>query len=53
MSATTIKIEGELPEALYRLKAAGVTLTSVVRELLESEIRRRRMREQRWTIPRS
>jgi predicted CopG family antitoxin len=43
MPAATVRIQGELLEALYRLKPAGETLASVVRELLESEIRRRRM----------
>lgn|GEM_PF-3584754 len=43
MPATTVKLEGEILEALYQLKPAGGTLTSIVRELLESEIRRRRM----------
>jgi hypothetical protein len=43
MSATTIKLDGEILEELHRIKPAGATLTSLVRELLESEIRRRRM----------
>jgi predicted transcriptional regulator len=44
MSATTIKLDGEILSELRSLiKATGGTLTSLVRELLESEIRRRKM----------
>jgi hypothetical protein len=43
MSATTVKIDGEVLAELKRIKPAGGTLTALVRDLLESEIRRRKM----------
>jgi hypothetical protein len=43
MSATTVKLDSVLLEELRRIKPANQTLTALVRELLEAEIRRRRM----------
>ena len=43
MSATTVKVDGEILRQLRSIQPAGTTLTALVRELLESEIRRRRM----------
>lgn len=44
MKATTIKLEGKLLEELKKLKGSKKTLTSFVKETLESEIRRHKMR---------
>lgn len=43
MSATTVKLDSALLEELRQMKPANQTLTALVRELLEAEIRRRRM----------
>jgi hypothetical protein len=43
MSATTIKLDGDILKDLQRMKLAGETLTALVRDLLGTEIRRRRM----------
>jgi hypothetical protein len=43
MSATTIKLDGDILDELQRMKPADETLTGLVRELLASELRRRRM----------
>ena len=45
MSATTIKLDAGLLEELQALKQHNQTLTALVRELLTSEIRRRRALE--------
>ncbi len=43
MSATTVKLDGEILRELQQIKPKGGTLTALVRELLGAEIRRRRM----------
>ena len=43
MSATTIKLDGELLEELKNLKPSDQSLSSLIRDLLHSEIRRRKM----------
>lgn len=43
MSATTVKLDSALLEQLRQMKPANQTLTALVRELLEAELRRRRM----------
>ncbi len=43
MSATTVKLDSALLQELRQMKPANQTLTALVRELLEAEIRRRRM----------
>jgi hypothetical protein len=43
MSATTIKLDSALLDELRQIKPPNQTLSGLVRELLECEIRRRRM----------
>lgn len=43
MSATTVKLEGRVLSELRRIKPANQTLTALVRDLLEAELRRQRM----------
>lgn len=43
MPATTVKLEGPILKELRRILPTHTTLTALVRELLESEMRRRRM----------
>jgi hypothetical protein len=45
MSATTIKIEGELLDALNRARPRDQSLTAFVRAILEREILRRKLDE--------
>ena len=45
MQATTVKLDGALVRRLKSLKAPDQTLTGFVRDLLESEMRRRHLRE--------
>jgi len=43
MSATTIKLEGPILKELKDFKRANQSLSSLIRELLQSELRRRKM----------
>ncbi len=43
MSATTIKLEGPILKELKKFKRSDQSLSSLIRELLQSELRRRRM----------
>jgi len=43
MQATTVKLDGSILTALLEMKPARQTLTALVRELLEAEIRNRNM----------
>jgi hypothetical protein len=43
MSATTVKLEGPVLSELRRIKPSNKTLSALVRELLEAELRRQRM----------
>lgn len=43
MKATTIKVDGELLAELERAKPPSQSLTGYVREVLEREVRRRKM----------
>ena len=43
MSATTIKLEGSILKELKEAKRADQTLSALIRELLEAELRRRKM----------
>ena len=45
MRATTIKVEGELLDQLYRAKPANVSLTTFVRSILEREVLRARIED--------
>ncbi len=44
MKATTIKLEGDLLIELRKLKGSSKSVTSFVKETLESEVRRHKMR---------
>lgn len=43
MEATTIKLENPLLNQLYESKPKGLSLSAFVRELLEREVRQRKM----------
>ena len=43
MSATTIKLEGKILKELKEAKRADQSLSALIRELLEAELRRRKM----------
>ena len=43
MSATTIKLEGAILKELKEFKRSDQSLSALIRELLQSELRRRRM----------
>lgn len=45
MKATTIKIEGELLERLERAKPASKSISAYVRDVLEGDLRRRKVAE--------
>lgn len=45
MKATTVKLDGATVSALAALKPAKVKLTTFVRQILEREISKRRLRE--------
>lgn len=45
MKATTIKIEGDLLDAIEKIKPATASLTGYVKEVLQAELRRRRLRQ--------
>lgn len=45
MKATTIKLEGRLLEQLKKAKPPSKSVTAYVREVLESDIRRKRVAE--------
>lgn len=44
MSATTIKLEGDLLKEIVSVKAPDQSLTAFVRETLECELRQRKLR---------
>lgn len=43
MKATTVKIEGELLQALEKAKPQSVSLSAYIRELLRKDLKRRRL----------
>jgi predicted CopG family antitoxin len=43
MSATTIKLEGPILKELKEFKRSDQSLSALIRELLQSELRRRKM----------
>lgn len=45
MSATTVKLDGKLLEAIAAVKSKKQTLSAYVREALERDLRRQQMRE--------
>ena len=44
MSATTVKLESKLLREIAKMKAPAQTLASFVREAVENDLRRRRLR---------
>ena len=45
MKATTIKLDGDLLQALEKAKPAGASVTSYVKETLQKSLNARRLRE--------
>ena len=45
MSATTVKLDGELLRAIASVKSPRQTLSAYVREALQRDLRRRQMRD--------
>jgi len=45
MPATTVKVEGDLLKAIEQIKPRDQTVTAFVREVLEREVRRAKLRD--------